>query len=159
MHTYIHTHTYIYTHTYVSNAQIFEQKLSTAWLLVQNNKSEILHNTINGQKRLVLEKHVTVKWCKTSMTDLHAPRSGTCKTAIRSSRTRRAFRDYHSSGTTSLRQSQLRSQSRELPHASRSTAAIVASSASGVPGLCGLPEFITQRLMETPSHGDAAAVD
>jgi len=71
------------------------------------------------------------------------------QTAIRSSRNRRAFRDYRSSETTSLRQSQFRSQSRELPHSSRPTAAIMASSVSGVPALCGLPAFRTQCLMET----------
>ena len=68
-----------YIHTYVSNEKIFEQKLSTAWLFVKNNKSEILHNSIKDQKLLVFEKNVTVKRCKTSMTDLHARYSGTCK--------------------------------------------------------------------------------
>jgi hypothetical protein len=70
---------YTYIHTYVSKEKIFEQKLSTAWLFVKNNKSEILHNSIKDQKLLVFEKNVTVKRCKTSMTDLHARYSGTCK--------------------------------------------------------------------------------
>jgi hypothetical protein len=73
---------WIYMH--VSNEKIFEQTLSTVWLRVKNNKSEISHNTINGQKRLVFENRTTVKWCKISMTDLHARRSGTCKIAVRS---------------------------------------------------------------------------
>jgi hypothetical protein len=106
---------------------------------------------------MVFEKHVAVKWCKISMTDPHARNSGMCKTAVRSSRSRRAFRDYRSSGTTSLRQSQFRSKSRELPHASRSTAAIMASSVSGVSTLCGLPPQLSVSWRRCYSRLDALA--